>query len=85
MTVANRNHRSCYAHPSSRPASSWRGTLGVLASRGETTGPRVEEAQVALSWHRLTDAIRAEAERGFLTESQAESLINQLPAEGGAP
>ncbi|UXA10758.1 hypothetical protein KXD97_22115 [Mycobacterium sp. SMC-8] len=85
MTTTDRDNCVGYAHPSSRPASSWRGTLGVLASRGETTGPRVEEAQVALSWHRLTDAIRAEAERGFLTESRAESLINQLPAEGGAP
>lgn len=85
MTTTDRDHCVGYAHPSSRPASSWRGTLGVLASRGETTGLRVEEAQVALSWHRLNDAIRAEVERGFLTAGQAESLVDQLPAGGGAP
>jgi hypothetical protein len=31
---------------------SWRARLGVLASRGETDGPRVAEARAALTWHR---------------------------------
>ncbi len=38
---------------------SWRARLGVLASRGETDGPRVAEARAALAfWRTRTFLIR---------------------------
>lgn len=41
-----------HAHPRSHSVEFWRARLGALASRGETSGPRVDEAQAALSWWR---------------------------------
>lgn len=47
------------AHPRAHSAEYWRARLGALASRGETTGPRVEEAKAALSyWRKRTFLIR---------------------------
>lgn len=34
------------------PMKSLRASLGAMASRGETTGPRVEAARAALEWQR---------------------------------
>ncbi|MGV0645068.1 hypothetical protein ABQE44_16895 [Mycolicibacterium sp. XJ2546] len=84
MTVQNRDTRSGYAHPNTRPASSWRGRIAVMGSRGEVDGPRVDECRFALSWHRLAEAINAEVSAGFLSDEQAAELINQLPG-GAAP
>lgn len=63
------------ADPQSRPAHSWRGRLAVMASRGEVDGPRVDECRFALSWYRLRDAIRAEADAGHLGSADADQLI----------
>jgi hypothetical protein len=58
--------------------SSWRARLGVLASRGETTGPRVDEARQALGWWRCHDAITAEVERGTITADRAARMVEVL-------
>ncbi|AQA05028.1 hypothetical protein BVC93_24425 [Mycobacterium sp. MS1601] len=38
-----------------------------------------------MSWHRLSAAITAEVDSGFLTEDQAADLIEQLPASTAEP
>lgn len=53
---------------------SWRGRKAVLASRGETTGPRVEECAAALEWHRN----RAELLKMGFPEDQAEGLADEI-------
>ncbi|WP_075394033.1 hypothetical protein [Mycobacteroides abscessus] len=40
------------AHPRTRSMESWRASKAVRASRGETDGPRVAEAEAALEWWR---------------------------------
>lgn len=53
----------------------WRGRKAVMASRGETSGPRVEEADQGLTWWR---------HRGYLvndmgmSEADAEALLEFL-------
>lgn len=79
VTPRNRDSRDHHARPDSRPRSAWAGRLAVMASRGETEGPRVDEARRALSWHRLNAAVRAEVDTGYLTEADAQRLIDQLP------
>lgn len=79
VTLRNRDSTDNHARPDSRPRSAWAGRLAVMASRGETVGPRVEEARHALSWHRLNAAVRAEVAAGYLTEDHAQHLIDQLP------
>lgn len=59
-------------HPRSRSMESWRARLGVLASRGETDGPRVAECRSALSWHRVRSALVKEM---AMSEAQAEALL----------
>lgn len=51
MTAAASEH-STAAHPRTRSMESWRARKAVMASRGETDGPRVAEADAALSWWR---------------------------------
>jgi hypothetical protein len=53
---------------------SWRGRKAVLASRGETTGPRVDECTAALAWHKN----RATLVKVGLSETAAEDLADQL-------
>ncbi|GFG68092.1 hypothetical protein MKUB_55820 [Mycobacterium kubicae] len=54
---------------------SWRARLGVLASRGETDGPRVAEARAALAWHRH----RAYLTRDMgISEAQADELLELI-------
>jgi hypothetical protein len=67
-----------YSHPSTRPRRTWQGRLAVMASRGETTGHRVDECRRALAWYRIHDAIRAEVDRGILDTSRADDLVDQL-------
>ncbi|KUI11450.1 hypothetical protein AU192_01290 [Mycobacterium lehmannii] len=76
--MTNRDPTVGYAHPSSRPASSWRGRLAVMASRGEVDGPRVREAQRALAWHRLNAVISAEADASYLDHADADQLIETV-------
>ena len=64
-----------YAHPNTRERRSWQARAAVMASRGETEGPRVEQCRRAMSWHRLTEAIRAEVKTGFLTEEDRKSVV----------
>jgi hypothetical protein len=66
------------ADPSTRPRRTWQGRLAVMASRGETTGPRVDECRRALAWWRVADAIAAEVERGTIEPSRADDLVDHL-------
>lgn len=52
---------------------SWRARLGVLAGRGETTGPRVEEARAALSWWRRRASLMKTLD---ISEERAEWLMS---------
>jgi formaldehyde-activating enzyme involved in methanogenesis len=51
-----------------------------MASRGETTGPRVDECRRALAFYRLTEAVAAEVERGIIPSEQADELVEHLTA-----
>lgn len=53
----------------------WRARLGVLASRGETTGQRVDEARAALAWHRHRSYLIREV---GATPERAEALLELL-------
>ena len=69
------------AHPRTRSMESWRARKAVMASRGETTGSRVDEADVALSWWR---------HRTFLikdmgsTPEQADALLDLIDRHAAA-
>lgn len=54
---------------------SWRARLGVLASRGETDGPRVAEARAALSWWRRRTFLIKELD---ITPERADSLLDLI-------
>lgn len=69
MTAAE----STTIHPHDRSMESWRARLGVLASRGETDGPRVAEARAALSWWRTRATIIREMN---LTEERVDALMD---------
>lgn len=64
-------------HPRDRSVESWRSRLGAMASRGETDGPRVDEARAALSWWRHRQSI---IETGISPE-RAEELADLISAE----
>ncbi len=66
--------------PASRSMESWCATLAVLASREETTGPRVEEARRALSWHRVRRALDREVELGQIPRNRVDELLDRLAA-----
>lgn len=68
-------------HPRTRSFESWRSRLGLLASRGETDGPRVAEARAALSWHRTRATILREMN---ITEERADSLMDLLDQHADA-
>ncbi|WKG01386.1 hypothetical protein [Mycolicibacterium sp. HK-90] len=68
------------AHPRTRSMESWRGRKAVLASRGETTGPRVEECAAALDWWRN----RATFVKAGVSEAAAEDLADQLDQQAEA-
>ncbi|MDA4108160.1 hypothetical protein MHOL44478_12925 [Mycobacterium holsaticum DSM 44478] len=78
MTTPNRDHRSGYADPQSRPMASWQGRLAVMASRGEVDGPRVDECRRALAWWRCHNVIAAEVDRGAIAADRAAELIEHL-------
>jgi hypothetical protein len=61
--------------------ASWRGRLAVMASRGETTGPRVDECKAALSNWRLSTFLAKEL--GY-TEADALLAAAALPVPGRA-
>lgn len=63
------------AHPRTRPMESWRARKAVMASRGEVDGPRVAEADAALSWWRTRTFLVREMS---LTEERADSLLELL-------
>lgn len=63
------------AHPRTRSMESWRARKAVMASRGETDGPRVAEAEAALEWWRhRTYLVR---EMGIPAE-EADSMLDAL-------
>ncbi|WP_234787969.1 hypothetical protein [Mycolicibacterium setense] len=61
-------------HPRTRSMESWRARLGLLASRGETDGPRVAEARAALSWHRTRSFLIKEG----IPDDRTDSLMDVL-------
>ncbi|QTI66874.1 hypothetical protein [Gordonia polyisoprenivorans] len=63
------------SHPRDRTMAAWRSRLGVLASRGETSGPRVDECRAALSWYRLRAALDREVRAGYLDPNRADDLL----------
>ena len=66
----------------SRSMASWRARLGVMASRGETSGARVAECQEALTNWRLRTFLIQEC--GY-TEARADELVDMaLQTSGGA-
>ena len=61
---------------------SWRGRLAVMASRGETTGERVDEAKLALSnWRLYTFLIR---ECGYSAPA-ADEVVDSRTQTPGRP
>ncbi|MDV3291911.1 hypothetical protein [Mycobacterium avium] len=52
MTTAASDQTTAAAHPRTRTMASWRARKAVMASRGEVDGPRVAEADAALTWWR---------------------------------
>lgn len=68
------------AHPRTRSMESWRARKAVMASRGETTGSRVDEADVALSWWRT----RAFLIREGSTPEQADALLDLIDRHAAA-
>lgn len=67
-------------HPRDRSVESWRAKLGAMASRGERSGPRVEEANAALSWWKHRQSI---IETGISPE-RAEELADTITDEAVA-
>lgn len=64
---------------------SWRGRLGVLASRGETSGPRVDEANAAMSNWRVHNLMVKE---WGMSANEVDALIDATvaaPKTPGAP
>jgi hypothetical protein len=61
--------------PRAHPPGFWRARLGALASRGETDGPRVEEARAALAWWRHRTFLIRETD---VTEAQADELLDLI-------
>lgn len=57
-------------HPRDHSARFWRGSLGAMASRGETDGPRVAEARAALRYWRIHAALTVD-----MTAQQAHDLM----------
>lgn len=57
---------------------SWRARKGVLASRGETDGPRVEECNAALSLWKLRTFLTREMS---VSTENADALIDQMLAD----
>lgn len=74
-TAASESTKQPPTHPRFRSMESWRARLGVLASRGETDGPRVAEAKAALSyWRRRTFLIR----EMDISPEQADELLDLI-------
>ncbi|MCV7223636.1 hypothetical protein H7I95_22345 [Mycolicibacterium elephantis] len=58
---------------------SWRARLGVLASRGETSGPRVDECRAALSFWRMHATLVREL---HISDDEAHSLLTVIEQHG---
>ncbi len=64
--------------PRDRSMQSWRARLGVLASRGETSWPRVEQCRAALSVWRLRTFLLREMN---MSDERADELIDRMLAD----
>jgi hypothetical protein len=62
-------------HPRTRSMAGWRAKLGAMASRGETDGPRVDEARAALTWWRHRTFLVREL---HLSGEHADDLLDQI-------
>lgn len=69
------------AHPRTRSMESWRARLGVLASRGETDGPRVAEARAALTWWRHRTYLTRDM---GIAPDQADALLETIDQHAAA-
>lgn len=72
------------ADPRDRSMESWRARLAVLASRGETDGPRVTEARRGLAWHRCKSFFDREVGRGALAPATRDQLLALVSRDRGA-
>lgn len=77
MTAADST--TAVAHPRTRSMESWRGRKAVLASRGETDGPRVQECAAALDWWRNRATL---VNQIGMSAAAAEDLLDWLDAHG---
>lgn len=66
--------------PRSRPPESWRGRLAAFASRGETTGPRVDDCRRALSWWDAHSVFAKMIEQGQLDSDTGDKMLAMLAA-----
>lgn len=73
MTAAT--NVSAPQHPRALSMQSWRARLGAFASRGETSGPRVDECNIALDWWRDRTYF---IEHKGVDADEAESLADML-------
>jgi hypothetical protein len=62
--------------------ASWRASLGVMASRGEISGPRVEQARAALANWKLRAFLMNEC--GY-SAARADALVDSAAKTPGAP
>ncbi|ABK66857.1 MULTISPECIES: hypothetical protein [Mycobacterium avium complex (MAC)] len=62
-------------HPRTHSVEFWRSRLGAMASRGETDGPRVDEARAALSWLRRHAFLVRNLD---ITPERADSLMDLI-------
>lgn len=76
MTTATQDYIA--AHPRSRSMEGWRARLAVMASRGDTDGPRVEEARAALAWWRHGTYLTRDM---GLSPERADDLLDQIDSE----
>lgn len=59
----------------------WRSRLGAMASRGETDGPRVDQARAALSWHRTRATLIREGVAGQRADELADLIAEHTDTE----
>ncbi|EID10870.1 hypothetical protein MXEN_17003 [Mycobacterium xenopi RIVM700367] len=81
MTTAASDQTATAAHPRTRSMESWRARLGVLASRGETDGPRVAEARAALTWWRHRTYLTRDM---GIAPDQADALLDTIDQHAAA-
>lgn len=73
--------------PRSRPMEAWRARKAVMASRGETSGPRVDEATAALKFWEFVRRLDKAVADGLIDQSFAAAAadVAACSARDGIP